>query len=53
MALELIHDGRIEQSGGEPMNAYDSVFEDGAEADIDGNFAIAVATSNINRRAET
>lgn len=37
LASDLIQDDRVEQSGGEPMGAYDSVFEDGAEADSDGS----------------
>lgn len=52
LVVELTRDGRVGQSGGETMSSYDSVFEDGAEADPDGSESEGVVDDETSSQVQ-
>lgn len=52
LAFGLIHDGRIGHSGGEQMNAHDSVFEDDEEAGPDGSESEGVVDDETSSQVQ-
>ncbi|KUL92106.1 hypothetical protein ZTR_02233 [Talaromyces verruculosus] len=52
LVFDLTHDGRVVHSDGEPMGAYDSVFEDGAEADPHGSESEGVVDDETSSQVQ-